>query len=39
MAEQENKKGYAVNEYRISKAPSSLLELFKMQVRLWEHIG
>ncbi len=28
--------GYAVNEYRISKAPSSLLELFKMQVRLWE---
>lgn len=28
--------GYAVNEYRVSKAPSSLLELFKMQVRLWE---
>lgn len=28
--------GYAVNEYRISKAPGSLLELFKMQVRLWE---
>lgn len=25
---------YAVNEYRISKAPGSLLELFKMQVRL-----
>lgn len=28
--------GYAINEYRIGNAPSSLLDLFKMQVRLWE---
>lgn len=27
--------GYAVNDYRISKAPSSLLDLFKMEVQLW----
>ncbi|GJM34784.1 MAG: hypothetical protein DHS20C18_37850 [Saprospiraceae bacterium] len=28
--------GYALNEARIKNAPSSLLDLFKMQVRLWE---
>lgn len=28
--------GYAVNDARISKAPGSLLDLFKMQVQLWE---
>lgn len=28
--------GYAINEYRIKNAPSSLLDLFKMQVQLWE---
>ncbi len=28
--------GYAINENRIAKTPSSLLELFKMQVALWE---
>ena len=28
--------GFAVNEARIPKAPGSLLELFKMQVELWE---
>jgi len=28
--------GYAINETRIDKAPGSLVELFKMQVQLWE---
>lgn len=28
--------GYAINETRIKSAPSSLLDLFKMQVQLWE---
>lgn len=28
--------GYALNEARIKNAPSSLLDLFKMQVQLWE---
>lgn len=28
--------GYAINDYRIKNAPSSLLDLFKMQVQLWE---
>ena len=28
--------GYAISEYRIGNAPSSLLDLFKMQVQLWE---
>lgn len=28
--------GYAINETRIKNAPSSLLDLFKMQVQLWE---
>ena len=28
--------GYALNEARISDTPGSLLDLFKMQVRLWE---
>lgn len=28
--------GYALNEARIKNAPGSLLDLFKMQVRLWE---
>lgn len=28
--------GYAINEARVKNAPSSLLDLFKMQVQLWE---
>ena len=28
--------GYSINEYRIDKAPGSLIDLFKMQVALWE---
>ncbi len=28
--------GYAINEARLKKAPGSLLDLFKMQVQLWE---
>lgn len=28
--------GYALNERRLQNAPSSLLDLFKMQVQLWE---
>ena len=28
--------GYALNDRRLQNAPSSLLDLFKMQVQLWE---